>query len=86
LTSIKESAKMNLRDIEKAAREQGWRVEQTSKGHPVFYPPDPSRPAIIASGTPGDQRSLNNLLSRLKGAGLRWPWTARERREQRKGN
>jgi hypothetical protein len=75
---------MDLPDIEKAARDQGWRVERTRKGHPVFYPPDPSRHPIVTSGTPGDQRSLRNVLSELRAAGLIWPWTARERRNARK--
>lgn len=75
---------MDLRDIEKAARDQGWRVERTKKGHPVFYPADPARHPIVTSGTPGDQRSLRNLLSELKAAGLVWPWTARDRRRVRK--
>jgi predicted RNA binding protein YcfA (HicA-like mRNA interferase family) len=75
---------MDLRDIESAAREQGWRVERNKKGHPVFYHPDPNGPAITASGTPSDRRAILNLLALLKKAGLIWPWTAQMRREEKK--
>jgi len=75
--------KINQREIEKAAREQGWRVERTKRGHPVFYHPDPKVSPIYGSGTPGDQASIRNLLAKLKTAGLIWPWTARERRARR---
>jgi len=57
---------MDLRDIEKAAREQGWRVEPNKKGHPVFYSPDTTKNPIPASGTPSDRRSINNLLRRAE--------------------
>lgn len=75
---------MDLRDVEKAATDQGWRVERNKRGHPVFYPPDPSQPCVVGSGTPGDQRALNNLLSRLRRGGLKWPWTGEDRRKSRK--
>lgn len=75
---------MDLHEIENAAKDQGWRVERSKKGHPVFYSPD-ARTCIVTSGTPGDRRAILNLLSRLKGAGLQWPWTAQDRRKQRKG-
>ena len=61
---------MDLRDIERAAREQGWRVERTRKGHPVFYALSPDVALIVGSGTPGDQRALRNLLARLRAGGL----------------
>ncbi len=64
---------MDLRDIEKAAREQGFRVERTKKGHPVFYPPDPKKNPVYGSGTPSDHRSIRNLLAELRRAGLVWP-------------
>ena len=74
---------MDVEDIEQAARDQGWRVERTRRGHPLFYSPDGTT-CVVGSGTPGDQRAILNLLSRLKRAGLQWPWTARQRRNQRK--
>jgi len=65
---------MDLRDLERAAREQGWRVERTAKGHPKFIPADPNGQIVFGSGTPSDWRSLPNLLSKLRKQGLIWPW------------
>ena len=65
---------MDLRELEKAAREQGWKVDRTRRGHPRFIPADPSRQIVVGSGTPSDRRSLNNLLADLKRNGLIWPW------------
>jgi len=64
---------MDLRDIEKAAKEQGFKVGRTKKGHPVFTPPDPSKDIVVGSGTPSDVRSIRNLLAKLRQAGLVWP-------------
>jgi hypothetical protein len=64
---------MDLRDIEKAAKEQGFKVGRTKKGHPVFTPPDPTKGVIYGSGTPSDVRSIRNLLAKLRQAGLVWP-------------
>ena len=47
---------MDLRKIVKAAKEQGWEVSRTTKGHPRFKPPDPTKVIVIGSGTPGDQK------------------------------
>lgn len=60
--------------IERAAREQGWQVGRTAKGHYRYVPPDPHQPIVIGSGTPSDHRSVNNFLARLKRSGLIWPW------------
>lgn len=65
---------MDLRKIEQAAREQGWRVERTTKGHIRFVPPDATMPMVIASGTPSDQRSIKNLIAQLRRSGFIWPW------------
>ncbi len=34
------SSKKELKEIIKAAQNQGWRVEATKKGHQMFYAPD----------------------------------------------
>ena len=57
----------------KEAERQGWRVDVTSKGHPRFWPPNKDQSPIIGSGTSSDHRSFNNLVARLRRAGLRWP-------------
>ena len=72
---------MDLRDIERAAREQGWRVGRTHKGHPVFYAPKLDVAPIVTSGTPSDQRALKNLVGRVRAAGLVWPWAGHRRRK-----
>jgi predicted RNA binding protein YcfA (HicA-like mRNA interferase family) len=68
---------MDMKDIEKAALEQGWRVGRTSSGHPRFLHPDPRQGIVIGSGTPGDRKSINNLLAQLKRRGFIWPWPPR---------
>lgn len=65
---------LDLRGIEKAAKEQGWRMTRTSKGHLGFYPPDRTKRPCISSGTPSDVRAIRNLLACLKRSGLMWPW------------
>lgn len=64
---------MDMRDIERAARDQGWRIERTSAGHLKFLHPDPAQGTVIASGTPGDQRAIKNLLAQLRRRGFIWP-------------
>ncbi len=68
---------MNLRDIEQAAREQGFIVTRTTKGHPKFIPPDRAKQIVIGSGTPSDYRSLANLIAELRRQGFIWPWPER---------
>lgn len=63
----------DIRDIVKAAEEQGFRVERTKKGHWVFYSPDTTKKPVYHSGTPGDRRAIDNLLAELRRAGLTWP-------------
>jgi len=75
---------MNLRDIEKAAKEQGWEVGRTKKGHPRFVPPDPTKEIVIGSGTPSDWRALKNLLAQLKRQGFIWPWPPQKGKEKEK--
>jgi predicted RNA binding protein YcfA (HicA-like mRNA interferase family) len=65
---------MDLRNLEKAAKEQGWEVGRTKKGHPKFVPPDPTKRIVVGSGTPSDRRAIRNLLAELKRQGLIWPW------------
>lgn len=68
---------LEYRDIEQAAREQGWRPDRTTKGHPRLWPPDASKPPCVFSGTPGDVRAIKNFLSQCRRKGLIWPWPPR---------
>jgi len=68
---------MDLRDIVKAAEEQGFGVERTFKGHWKFVAPDRSKGVAFFSGTPSDQRAIHNLIGKLRRAGLIWPWAGR---------
>lgn len=62
----------DLRDLQRLAIEQGWRVErQRRSGHYRWYPPD--GPFVVGQSTPSDRRSFANLVSRLKRAGLQLP-------------
>ena len=64
---------MHRKDIIRAAKKQGFVVQRTKKGHLQFIPPDKTKPIVVASGTPSDHRELQNLLSRLRRSGLKWP-------------
>ncbi len=64
----------DFKSIRKAAKEQGWKEDVTAKGHPRFFPPDNTKPAVVTAGTPSDQRSIDNFLSAMKRSGLIWPW------------
>lgn len=64
---------MDYRDIERAAREQGWAVKPIKKGV-QFIPPDPQRPIVTWHGTPSDVRAVRNFLAQMKRSGLIWPW------------
>jgi hypothetical protein len=64
---------VDLRDVEKAAKQQGWRVDRTTKGHVKFTPSDPTVPPEVFSGTPSDWRAIHNLLAALKRKGFLWP-------------
>lgn len=72
-----ERAKMgSSRDINKvvkAAEQQGWRVEESTKGY-KFFPADRTKRPIAARRQPTD-KGLIETLADLKAAGLIWPWT-----------
>jgi hypothetical protein len=63
---------MDFRKVVKEAQRQGFHVEQTKKGHWRFTPPDPSKPIVIASGTPSDRREILNLIAQLRRSGFIW--------------
>ncbi|MBA3300846.1 MAG: type II toxin-antitoxin system HicA family toxin [Thermoleophilaceae bacterium] len=63
--------KKEFKEIIKAAKEQGWRVEPTKKGHVKFFAPDDEN-IVTAGGTPSDHRAIANLISRLRRYGFKW--------------
>ncbi len=65
---------MDIKDLAKAAKEQGWRVERTKKMHWRFVPGNPAMRICIFSGTPSDRRAIHNFLADLRRSGFRWPW------------
>lgn len=65
------SAKKELKEIVKAAEEQGWRVKTTTRGHSMFLAPDGIN-KVTAGGTPSDHRALANLLGDLRRYGFKW--------------
>lgn len=65
------SAKKELKEIVKAAEQQGWRVKTTKKGHQMFFAPDGVN-KVTAAGTPSDHRAIDNLLAELRRYGLTW--------------
>jgi hypothetical protein len=73
---------MDEKDLRKAAREQGWEIGQTSKGHTRWVPPDKTKPIVVGSGTPGDQRAIKNLLAQLRRSGFIWPWPPSKARDE----
>jgi len=65
---------MDIDDLAKAAREQGWVLGKTSKGHHRWVPPDRTKKIVIGSGTPSDYRSNKNFLGQLRRSGFVYPW------------
>jgi hypothetical protein len=52
------------------AKENGWRVEMTERGHFKFISPDKSQPIIHLSGTPSDSKTYICGVSQLRRHGL----------------
>lgn len=64
------STKKQLKELIKAAEQQGWRVKQ-GKAHYLLFAPDGINKVTVAS-TPSDHRALDNAISRLRRYGLKW--------------
>jgi hypothetical protein len=65
------NAKKELREIAKAAEGQEWRVTETKNGHFWFYAPDGVN-KVLAAGTPGGGRGMENLVAKLRSYGFVW--------------
>jgi len=64
------------RDVERALRDQGWRLEETESGV-MCYPPDKRLPAVSVHRDPTPP-GIRKALSRMKQYGLVWPWPPRK--------
>lgn len=60
------------KELMDACREQGWELEQTTKGHYKAYPPDKTKGLVVFSISRANHRSYKNALAQLVGAGLVW--------------
>jgi len=65
------SAKKELKEVIKAAERQGWRVEETKKGHYWFFAPDAVN-KVLAAGTTGGGKGMGNLIAKLRSYGFVW--------------
>jgi hypothetical protein len=59
---------MSWQSVERAARAQGWRIEQRGK-HRSWY--GPSGGIVVSSASPSDRRALRNHLAMLRRFGFR---------------
>jgi hypothetical protein len=57
------------KDVQKAARKQGWRVERCGNNHLRFIPPDPEAGIIHTGGTDQDVRARRNLIAEMRRTG-----------------
>lgn len=67
------STPKDLRNLVKLAESQGWEFDRTNSGHVKFCSPYREEPPVFYSGTPGDRRAHNNLVAKLRRAGLDIP-------------
>jgi hypothetical protein len=61
----------DMKRVVKAAKEQGYTVTLSTKGHPLFSLD--GRVVATGSGTSSDRRALANLIARLRRSGFQWP-------------
>lgn len=77
----------DVRELAKVARDQGWRFDETGKGHPRFWPPAETglQPERFSS-PPSDHRAWRNFVQALVRKGLVVPAEeARKAKGKRKG-
>lgn len=65
------SVKKELKEIRKAAEEQGWRVKDLRSGHLMYMAPDGVN-KVTVSGTPSAQGAIDNVLGDLRRYGFLW--------------
>jgi hypothetical protein len=72
-----------LRQVDRQAIEQGWKIEKLPGGHLRHVPPDRSKPGIVSASTPSDRRGTRNFVAALRRNGLVLP--GRRQRAQDQG-
>jgi hypothetical protein len=74
----------DIREIDRQLQDQGWRQEETSKGHVRYLPPDAKAPIVVRSGTPSDHRAWDNFMAQLKRSGAKLEKTQKHTRRQQR--
>ena len=64
------NAQKEVKELVRAAKKQGWRVRETTKGYLLFDPSGRHKESVHK--TPSDWRSLRHSLSRMKRYGFEW--------------
>lgn len=62
---------MDLDELSRAALDQGWRIEQTTKGV-MLYPPDKQQGGVLVHRQPTEQ-ALKKTVSLMRRRGFIWP-------------
>jgi hypothetical protein len=65
------SAHKELKEIFKAAAEQGWHVKDLRSGHKMLLAPDGVN-KVTAPGSPSARSSIDHLLADLRRYGFEW--------------
>jgi hypothetical protein len=68
LTTSREGEKMEFRQLLKAVREAGFRIERTRNGHWKVFAKDPEKRFALLSGNP---RAMKKMLADLRRIGFR---------------
>jgi hypothetical protein len=62
----------DLEELFDRAKAQGWTVERTMKSHFKLYPPDPTKPMVVCSGTPSNPKSAMTItIGRMRRSGFK---------------
>ncbi len=72
MTASMKGPMMRLREVIKAAKEQGWRVEDTTDGV-MLYPPDKRLGCVLVHRDP-PEHSLKKAVSQMRHRQFVWPW------------
>jgi hypothetical protein len=67
----------SIKELLRALRDQGWRVERTKQGHYQAFSSDEI--GLVTFSDSDELRSMKNNLSQLKRAGFQWPAPPKKR-------